>query len=305
MKKRNNQPGFFTEKEIQQWAQPYGTENTIKNGKAKVSAATPIKHKLVEGILDRNIRCTQAIINKHKMKGELGKYHYFDITAGPEPGEKKCSALIFLEMMRVHWFKCAQKNQTPMSFHAVFIEIDSERIEDLKNRVSIFINKIKYLPLQTEFKNSIEIIKGDHCNILPEFFNLNKSIKGLIYNDPWGKASFELLAEVSKIYKRIDMLINCNCTIIKRLTHNPRIEREDYCNLITYLSMIEKDHIICNNELLTGQQWLMTLLTNWGKHPTYDTVGLTPLHQEKWDILIEKANYTNKEIKKNGRTNSD
>lgn len=279
---------LFPQDKVEKWSK-IRPDTYVKNGQ-KTSAATPIKQALVDKIFKINIRCVSAILNRQSWANSI--YHYFDLNAGPEPGESKNGAISFLTEMIEHRrrFKCPD-------FKAILIDNNKSKLEDLQTRIDKLITKLN--PIEEKYFNkAIVVQQGDNEEIARQYLPGDDKTFGLIYNDPYGKAAFNLFTDFSLNYPKIDILINCNCVILKRVKNSSA--HPDYKDLETYLTNIDKTYRVCSDRLLPTQQWLMMLLTNWGGYPKATGMNLTPLDEEKWNTVLTKANFTREEIK-NGK----
>ena len=205
--------------------------------------------------------------------------------AGPgiKEGEKG-SPIIFLEEALKY---------KDMKIKAVFIDVNSKNISDLRKNTSTFNNR--NISITTEC--------GYLEDILPEYFNSDKYKRyGLIYSDANGLTNFDILFEMSRVacYSKTDILINVNCTQIKRsrkLGKGGKKYNTERRSLLDYLEDKGFDkRFISIREPYGKCQWSFILGTNWNSYPDFKNLKLYDFLSEKgWDIVC-KLNYTKEEM---------
>ncbi len=233
------------------------------------SEYTPVKQKHFEGIVDMHIRITKSIIERHTWAHPV--YHYFDINAGPGIYERiKGSPLIFLELAKKH---C-------LDYRAVLIESNEQYYQDLLRRTK------KY--------QDCEVLSGDHNDVMQQRFFSKKhpSIFGILYNDPTGQQpSFDLLSDASKCYPKLDLLIYCPATNIKRVAHSKKTAE----TLLDGLAKIDKKVWIVRKPM-GNQQWSFLIGSNWIDFPAWEKEGFHNIQSERGQEILAELNYTKKEL---------
>ena len=260
-----------------------------------ISSATPIKQEVFKDITNTHINIVYNIVNKYEWTNRI--YHYFDLNAGPEPELDVCSALSFLENIKESRKKQRYRYKSqPMEFKAVLIDKDDNRLKDLSNRIDKFLEiKVKDPKEKKVFNDSIDIIRGNNEKILKDYMALSRNMYGILYHDPFGEPSFDILKEFAKHYPRMDIVLNCNCGTIKRTKNSATCKNSK--TLKEHIDEMSKDHIVCSNKLRTCWQWLMMIFTNWDKYPRGRYVNVISGTSE-WDNIMFKAVHTNEEIRK-------
>lgn len=141
---------------------------------------------------------------------------------------------------------------------------------------------------------SIYVHRGDHFNILKQYikFTDHKKRLGLAYMDTNGKPSFDVLAELSNVpnYQKMDILMNCSATAVKRSGPNNPICRGK--TLIEYLEMIDKRFFMIR-EPYGKMQWSFILATNWVNMPQFKKIGMFPITSSEGSEILKKLNNTN------------
>lgn len=241
-----------------------------------ISEITPIKQEHFRMIIKTHLRIARGVIHNWQQKGWRvdPSYHYFDITAGAgKDGYGNIgSPLIFLEEIQ----------QIDVPFKAIFIEQNPENLKKLQCDCHAF-------------REHIQLVCGNHSEILPGLFGRAKIRQfGLLYVDPNGVFDVDVLKLFSQqyCYDKIDILINCNGTAIKR-------EREsstctDNRTLEDRLREINKKYWIVR-EPYGKAQWSFLLGTQWDAFPEFKNIHFYKLSSTKGKAFFDKVNFTTKE----------
>jgi len=235
------------------------------------SEYTPIKQEQLRGILEMHIRMVKGIIERSKWAHPI--YHYFDINAGPGIyNEIEGSPIIFL--------KLATSRELCLNYKAVFIESNTQSYQKLLENTKTYPNR--------------EVILGDHNVEMRHFLDKRyPSVLGILYNDPTGqRPSFDLLAEVNKYYPRLDLLIYCTATNIKREVHSGQSSSE---TLLDGLDKIDKKTWIVRKPM-GKQQWTFLIGSNWEKYPDWKKARFYNVESEEGQEILAELNYTTREI---------
>jgi three-Cys-motif partner protein len=235
-------------------------------------------------ILRTHLKATEAILNKYKKETWAEqRYWYFDINAGPGVvGGIEGSPLLFLKEVKKH----------KMDYKAVFIEKEKTNYLLLVNRVYDYLAK-NYERINTHCAN--------HNNLLLEYVMTSKIRYGLLYADPTGSIPpFDLLKKFfrHRIYKRLDVLISCPCTNIKRVRaeENLRIGEPETLSLIEYLKLIDKEYWIVR-EPYHQHQWSFIIGTQWDSFPKFENLGFFRTDSLKGKEILKKLSFTREELK--------
>lgn len=243
------------------------------------SGITPIKQQQFRQIIETHLRCSYCIFRKHSSNGWLdGKYYYFDINAGAgkDVDGGLGSPLIFLE----------EASRVQMQYDVVLIEKNKRRYNELLRNLEPYIGKPGF---------NIVCHCGDHNSIIDKYLIAEKISRfGICYADPNGKPSFSLLAKIAKTscYSRLDILMNCSATTVKRSGPNNHITNG--LTLDGYLQTINKHHWIVR-EPYGKQQWSFILGTNWADFPGFEKIGMYRIATSRGNQIFTKLNNTAKE----------
>ncbi len=243
------------------------------------SGITPVKQQQFRQIIETHLRCSYCIFRKHAAGGWIeGKYYYFDINAGAgrDVDGGAGSPLIFLE----------EASCVPMKYEVILIEKNKRRYNALLKNVEPYIGK-----------PGINIVChcGDHNGIIDKYLVAEKLARfGVCYADPNGKPSFGLLSKIAKTscYSRLDILMNCSATAVKRSGPNNSITNG--LTLDGYLQTINKHHWIVR-EPYGKQQWSFLLGTNWADFPSFEKIGMYRTRTLEGNQIFSKLNRTAKE----------
>lgn len=212
------------------------------------SSWTQHKEQWLDRILSLHMQITKHITQRNWWAASC--YDWYDINAGPGCYDGcKGSPLVFVEAAE----------RIGMPYHATLIEQGLETVQRLRQSVN--------------GHQSVDVLHGDHRWLLPARCRLlpRRPIRfGIIYHDPNGEPSFDVLEEVSAMpaMKRVDILIHMSGTIPKRIRHYREI------NLIDSLDAINKRYWIVRDITDSGPwQWTFLLGTNWDAFPEYQSAG--------------------------------
>ena len=249
------------------------------------SKISPFKWEDFQGVLNLHINCVEAIFRKYRNRKWPEKtYYYFDINAGW--GNDYHSPIVFLKEM----YK--RRKISNLDFHAVFIEKDREHFECLMDKVICLIESFDNEE-QNYFETNITLEEGDHEEIMRKYYSDGADKFGLLYHDPDGIPSFGLLRDISKVYNRLDFLINCPATAIKRTLKN-NICRNHTKRLSTHLYSITKKYWIIRSPI-SPWQWTRLLGTNWDAFPEFRKRDFFKLKSIKGREIMNHLDYTNNE----------
>lgn len=245
------------------------------------SEITPIKQEHFRTIIKAHIAIVEAV---NKRNGFNNHYYYIDMNSGNGGYQGiKGSPIIFLEEMR----------KSNLTFTAFFIEKNKHNVHDL------YVNAAKFCDLYD--KSSFYIIQKDSENAIkdildrPEFKSKNLKY-GIIYHDPNGVFYTDLLIETTQnpAISKMDLLINCNATSIKRVAKSP-VHKESR-NLQERLEEINKREWLIR-EGHGKQQWSFLFGTNWDKCPEFKQIGMFNIKSRTGKEILKNLNYTNNELK--------
>lgn len=121
-----------------------------------------------------------------------------------------------------------------------------------------------------------------------------KDLYGIIYFDPNGMPDFNLIANISRKFPKLDILVHFSATTIKR------VEKACYPGKTLYNSLmkIEKEKwIIKESESGNKFQWAFILGSNYGGLTGWKKRGFYLLNSEEGIDILTRLNYTAKELK--------
>lgn len=155
------------------------------------SICTPVKQQLLEQIVSQHIQNHKA-----NHKGKL--YVALDLNAGDgKNGESEGSSPMFYDLLSKnlkHWKLACFEQNTKFS----------EQLIDLMLR-------------KTDGNPNVNIYNLDNRLSSIYLARFRKFVRGIAYCDPVGCFQTSTLAYISEHYPNIDILINCNAVIYKRL----------------------------------------------------------------------------------------
>ena len=258
------------------------------------SSATPIKQELVAKVFKLNIEIIFNILRKHNHLDK--RYQYFDLNAGIELIDNKNGAMSFLKSIAEH----RRRNSHLLKFRAILIDNNELNLSNLREKINEFIETFKSDTEKQYFRKAIKMYNEDHQVVMEKWLKVpyNKEyVYGMLYHDPFGEPSFDLLEKFSHLYSRIDILLNCNCCQVKRDLKNKVCKNE--LRLQEHIDNIDKKYLVCSTELLSCWQFWLMIFTNWNKYPKQKGINVTQYDKGTFESLMTKANFTKKEIKDN------
>jgi len=223
---------------------------------------TPTKQKIFNTVLSGHLAKCQAIIKK--WEGTIKKpmvFNYIDLNAGSGIYEGVVgSPIVFLEQI---------KDINNLKINAILVEKDIQCFSKLRDIIS---NDYGHVLIKHNI--NISLVNGDNSMIVNYFNNLScndMDAYGLIYNDPNGGPDFDLLRDVLalKINKKMDVLINCNTTSIKRVRcrfNDDGYAQQKYITLEESLCQLNKKHWLIREDSKDGWNWSLMLGTNWDNY---------------------------------------
>jgi len=238
----------------------------------------PIKQRHFREILIINFLCLNAIAEKHSW---ISKEHFIiDLTAGPgyhDMEKEMGSPLIILDERRKH------------NLYSKIVLIEKDRnsyITLIKNIEKYFPNELSNYLVSIECGDNREIIKKYTYKILPKQY-------GLAYMDGFGEkdADFDLLGLLCDCYKRMDLIIHCNCGSIKRSVGVKKIEGfSGKMNLEERISLVypRKKAYGLVRIPYTQWQWSIFIFTNWDAYPKFRSLGFSPIDSPEGQTIIKK-----------------
>jgi len=251
-----------------------GQKRRVKNMYENMgfSSSTYPKQTCLKDFLDMHMKISNGVMQRNNWLEN--KYLFFDINSGcgvdrnGNPG----SPMIFLE--------CAKNNG--ISHRTLFIDKDNESILTLK--------KI------TGNDENVRCECGDQYDIIHDILKrpaTERRYLGLLYTDPNGIFNHNLLSMFAgfKEFDRVDILVNCNSTAIKRLGS----DRE---TLVERLSCIPKKHWLIR-EPIGRWQWTMLFGCNWAGYPELKKHKFYKINSNQGKQIFNRLNFTAKEVKKN------
>lgn len=240
----------------------------IINGLGYSQEWTPEKQRF----LRRYLRLHLTIANGAMRKWKQNRYYYFDLNAGqgvnPETGEDG-SPLIFVQ----------EAERTPIEYCGYMIEQNDENFNVLQanlNRTSAW---------------RAAAIHADHNEYMIDFCQQKyENSFGLFYADPSGvnDMPFNLLATISRFWKKADILIAISPTSVKRdrRAHNK-------VDLVERLERIKKSNWIVR-EPFSKHQWTFLYGTN-GPVPTWKKEGFYSIDSPQGREYLDQINLTKNE----------
>jgi three-Cys-motif partner protein len=228
---------------------------------------TEIKNTHFRTLIQINLKMWKSYMQEYGEK----TFTYWDINAGPGFHEAfgKGSPIIFLEEIK----------NVGMNYCANFLEKDPATSE-----------KLKYNILMTYGQDAANVWQGDHNVTLRTWIDNQgfRFLPGLLYSDPTGEEPpFDLIAEFSKHWRKVDLLIYVSATNIKR--------KIPYgcCRLLESINKIDKKHCMIRKPM-DAFQWTFLYLTN-GPIPVWKKQGFYDILSKEGNEIIERLNLTNEE----------
>lgn len=240
-----------------------------------VSVFTETKQEHFRKIIRAHMDIVHAVVKKHSWAEN--RYYFFDINCGPGiKDDEDGSPVIFLEEIA----------RIDIDYKAIFIDINPSNVESLKTVV--------------HENGKVSIFCGDHAEILPRIIeddfgaSLHKDKYGMLYTDPNGIFNDELLTEFSIRFPRIDILINCPATAIKRVKNCSRCS--DSRTLEERIGQIRKDNWIIRDKLTSSRyQWTFLLGSNWDSFPEFRNLEMYRINSPKGKVILDDLNWTSRE----------
>jgi three-Cys-motif partner protein len=215
-------------------------------------------------------------------------FMYIDTNAGPgfHPIYEKGSPIIFLEEIAKFGLK----------YNSILFERDKEEVVELRKSLIKYNNGF--------IDENIAVLKKDNHvlseDLIKSYIKVShdKPIHGLIYADPNGFSSFDILSQFSHIpvFNNVNVLISCPCCSIKRLI-NKRIKQgiTDTPRLKEYINNINRKHWFVR-EPKGNFQWTFLLGTNDDNLDVPEFSVLHNLNTQKGIETFNKLHYTKEEL---------
>ena len=124
---------------------------------------------------------------------------------------------------------------------------------------------------------------------------VRKSTYGLVYLDPNGIPNFELLRRLSEVrqYYKLDFLINCPATAIKRAIGNVKCKQQS--RLFEELKTIKKTNWMIR-EPIGKWQWTFIIGTNWNDPPQFKKHKFWPIDSAEGQKIVKYLSYNKQEL---------
>jgi len=227
------------------------------------SSATIHKQHGLRKVLEQHICIVSSVVRKHHWADKT--YNYIDTTAGSGwNAAENCagSPVIFEE--------CMARAMIP--FRSVLIDRSKENTEELTRRCS----------------SRAEILCGDHTDIVPQL-TINPSSFGLLYHDPNGAPSWDMIRDVAHQHKRIDVLIRVPASGCKR---NPKCHPLD-----EIIPTIGKSTWIIR-DIVDGDKWQWTFLfgSNYSDYKAWERHGFRRTTSLAGRATLMRCSSTNKQL---------
>lgn len=235
----------------------------------------------LEKLLGQWLSIMDRIVMKHKITSPV---LYVDMNAGSGWNQEvDCigSPLLFLSESEKHSF----------SKDIYFIESNANSLISLGER----IQECKPKDLL-----SCNLVNGNHSEILPDIAKQHHGY-GLIYHDPNGLPSFDLMRNVfdQKNMSKVDILIRISGTNYKRIRNGTKAVSSHvrYPNLKDQLKSINKKQWIIRDIIDPDPyQWTFLLGTNWTEYKAWESQGFYKIESSKGAAILNRASYTTKEL---------
>lgn len=239
-----------------------------------ISPVTGVKQAHFRTLIRAHIGIVQAIQRKYSWVGK--KYLYFDINSGPgiyDDGEKG-SPVIFLDEIE----------NVGMDYQAILIDINENNVEKLRD--------------VTGDNKRVTIVCEDNATAITRFYNscsMNDLQYGILYTDPNGTFNSALLGEFSSRFNKIDLLINCPATAIKRERNCSKCDENR--TLVQRLEAIRKKHWLVRKKLPNSTyQWTFLLGSNWDNFPEFRNLGMFKCNSRMGKQILGELNLTASEL---------
>lgn len=236
-------------------------------------------------ILGQWLSIVDRITTKYKIDRPI---LYADMNAGSGWNEEvNCigSPLLFLNEAKTHTFKR----------DVYFIESNTNALIELAERVY----EVGEL--------DANLINGNHNEVMPEIVKKHNGL-GLIYHDPNGLPSFDLLRSLSQFrnFDKVDILIRISGTNYKRIRNGVDSfgkKRQileligKYPNLKDQLKSINKKQWIIRDIIDPDPyQWTFLLGTNWTEYKAWESQGFYKIDSSKGAAILNRVSHTIKEL---------
>lgn len=249
-----------------------------KIGSVGYSGNTPLKQVHFQEILGMHLKIVKHIFNKDYLWHEK-VYYYYDLTSGAgRVNGDLGSPLIF--MRSIHNFN--------MPIDAHFIEKDEDAFASLMENTN---DGYRY-------DGQVKLFNDPYEAVLKQLVQINyeKDHYGLLYVDANGMPpDFESIINFfkKKHNKRIDLMIHCPTTSLKRVRKSSRHPSEKY--LAEILLEIDKEFWIIREPF---HQWGWTFLigTNWDAFPEFVHINFYRLSSNEGMKIFEWLNFTADEL---------
>ncbi len=233
------------------------------------STVTPDKQQGLMNYLSLHMRIVHSIYNKYP-NWRNRRYVFIDTTAGAgynQDVDEDGSPVIFQKCIDAH----------DLNYRAYFID-------------ELYGNTDALHELFDDER--VEIFTGDHRDIVPDILDtLRGDELGIVYMDKNGIPDFDLLADISKRHKKLDILVRCPATSIKRnrIAGNCK-------SLVSYLATIQKECKIVRAPLPSDKfQWVFFVFTNYA-HCDWKKERFYLIESTNGKEILRRLNYTNEEI---------
>jgi hypothetical protein len=235
----------------------------------------------LEKVLSQWLSIMDRIVAKYKITSPV---LYADMNSGSGWNEEvNCigSPLLFLSESEKHNFKKA----------IYFLEENARSVVELGERI-----------LETEPRDmtACQLIVGDHRESLPKIIDKYHGY-GLIYHDPNGMPSFDLLRDLSKQpnFAKVDILLRISGTNYKRIRNGTKAVSNtiSYPNLKDQLKSINKRQWIVRDIIDPDPfQWTFLFGTNWTEYKDWESQGFYKVESSKGAAILNRISYTLKEL---------
>ncbi|OGS40628.1 MAG: hypothetical protein A3K77_05620, partial [Euryarchaeota archaeon RBG_13_31_8] len=195
----------------------------------------------------------------------------------------KGSPILFLESVK--------EIKPRFKVNCYFIEKETEKLKTLRD--NIYAQNLQDVA-------QIEYICGLYEKEIPTILMEEKKSFGLIYIDPNGifaDNDIEKICHMENI-GRMDILINCNVTGIKRIKNVEKIREVYKKDLKTRLKKIPKEVWWISPPHISDDPWGWCFLYGLNSECLKPT-GFFPIDSPEGKSLLDKANYTKEEYKNN------
>lgn len=208
------------------------------------SAVTPDKQEGFEAYVRLHLNIVRAVFQKNTgawWMRKLATYYYVDTNAGSGSNQEEG-----VDGSPVIFHRAAK--ESGLDFKAWYID-----------RV---IANTESLHACMDTSNSEQIYCGDNATLIPQIsMVIPEKAYGLVYMDPNGVPNFDVLSEFSRKHPRMDILIRCSGTGVKRAMHGSGKR------LFDFLASINKNRWLVR-DILPSDPWQWTFLfgtnyTNW------------------------------------------